>query len=176
MPRSFSDTDPAEDPKLMYVALTRPEDYLFITHSEPSSFIDRIRQSGKVVAYRVVLGNDKAASSSSGPSRVEGSRPRWAMKHGWLIEPDDVKKVKALLARHEDNPFVKKRVKRNLRADKPKVEKEAFWQQMVCCLLTTHQRSDPDAPVGRFIGAEPFGLGYAVCWGKKTCGGTRISC
>jgi superfamily I DNA/RNA helicase len=33
--------------KLMYVALTRPEDYLFITHSEPSSFIDRIVQSGK---------------------------------------------------------------------------------------------------------------------------------
>jgi len=35
----------------MYVALTRPEDYLFITHSEPSPFIDRIRQSGKMVAY-----------------------------------------------------------------------------------------------------------------------------
>src|SRR5262249_55772601 len=51
LPRSFTDTDPAEDPKLMYVALTRPEDYLFITHSEPSSFIDRIRQSGKVVAF-----------------------------------------------------------------------------------------------------------------------------
>jgi hypothetical protein len=89
------------------------------------------------------------------------------MKHGWLIEPDDVKKLKALLARHEDNPFVKKRVKRNLRADKPKVETEAFWQQMVCCLLTTQQRSDPDTPVGRFIGAEPFGLGYAVCFGQK---------
>jgi superfamily I DNA/RNA helicase len=51
LPRSFPDLDPTEDPKLMYVALTRPEDYLFITHSEPSSFIDRIRQSGKVVAY-----------------------------------------------------------------------------------------------------------------------------
>jgi hypothetical protein len=35
----------------MYVALTRPEDYLFITHSEPSNFIDRIRESGKVSAY-----------------------------------------------------------------------------------------------------------------------------
>jgi ATP-dependent exoDNAse (exonuclease V) beta subunit len=34
----------------MYVALTRPEDYLFITHSESSSVIDRIRQSGKAVA------------------------------------------------------------------------------------------------------------------------------
>jgi superfamily I DNA/RNA helicase len=51
LPRSFPDTDPAEDPKLMYVALTRPEDCLFILHSEPSSFIDRIRRSGKVADY-----------------------------------------------------------------------------------------------------------------------------
>jgi hypothetical protein len=88
------------------------------------------------------------------------------MKHTWLIEPEDVKKVKTLLARREDNHFVKKRVKRNLPADKPRVEKEAFWQQMVCCLLTTQQRSDPDTPVGRFIGVEPFALRYAVCVGQ----------
>jgi hypothetical protein len=49
LPRSFPDIDPDEDPKLMYVALTRAEDYLFISHSEPSDFIDRIHQSGKVV-------------------------------------------------------------------------------------------------------------------------------
>ena len=35
----------------MYVALTRSEDDLFITHSESSSFIDQIRQSGKVIVY-----------------------------------------------------------------------------------------------------------------------------
>jgi hypothetical protein len=51
LPRSFPNTDPAEESKLMYVALTRPENYLFIIHSEPSSFIDRIRRSGKVAAY-----------------------------------------------------------------------------------------------------------------------------
>jgi superfamily I DNA/RNA helicase len=51
LPRSFPDTDPSEEPKLMYVALTRAEDYLFITHSEMSSFITLIRKSGKVVAY-----------------------------------------------------------------------------------------------------------------------------
>jgi hypothetical protein len=51
LPTNFPNTDPAEELKLMYVALTRPEDYLFVTHSEPSSFIDRIRQSGRAVAY-----------------------------------------------------------------------------------------------------------------------------
>jgi superfamily I DNA/RNA helicase len=49
LPRSFPDIDPDEDPKLMYVALTRAEDYLFISHSEPSDFIDRICKSGKVM-------------------------------------------------------------------------------------------------------------------------------
>ena len=48
LPRNFPDTDSVEEVKLMYVALTRPEDYLFITHSQQSPFIDRIRQSGKV--------------------------------------------------------------------------------------------------------------------------------
>jgi superfamily I DNA/RNA helicase len=51
LPRSFHDTNPDEEPKLMYVAQTRPEDYLVITHSDSSTFIDRIRQSGKVVVY-----------------------------------------------------------------------------------------------------------------------------
>lgn len=51
LPRSFADVDPTEDPKLMYVALTRPEDYLFITYSEPSIFVERIRQSEKVAVY-----------------------------------------------------------------------------------------------------------------------------
>ena len=51
LPKPFSDSNPADDAKLMYVALTRPEDYLVITHSERSAFIDRIQQSDKVVPY-----------------------------------------------------------------------------------------------------------------------------
>jgi superfamily I DNA/RNA helicase len=51
LPRNFANTDPIEEGKLMYVALTRPEDYLFITHSEPSIFIDKIQQSGKAMVY-----------------------------------------------------------------------------------------------------------------------------
>jgi ATP-dependent exoDNAse (exonuclease V) beta subunit len=51
LPRSFPDLDPSEDAKLMYVALTRAEDYLSITYSEQSSFIERIKRSGKVTAF-----------------------------------------------------------------------------------------------------------------------------
>jgi hypothetical protein len=42
---------PKEDARLMYVALTRAEDFLFLTHSGPSEFIRLIRQSGKVECH-----------------------------------------------------------------------------------------------------------------------------
>jgi hypothetical protein len=46
LPRPFESSDPAEDARLMYVALTRAEDYLFLTHSEPSTFLQRMQTSG----------------------------------------------------------------------------------------------------------------------------------
>jgi superfamily I DNA/RNA helicase len=49
-----------EDARLLYVALTRAEDHLFVTHSGPSAFVERIRQSGKAVEYH------------AGPARREG--------------------------------------------------------------------------------------------------------
>jgi superfamily I DNA/RNA helicase len=49
LPGTFHDSDPDEERRLVYVALTRAEDYLFIIHSEQSEFIDRIHQSGKVM-------------------------------------------------------------------------------------------------------------------------------
>ncbi|MCB1820114.1 MAG: NERD domain-containing protein, partial [Candidatus Competibacteraceae bacterium] len=48
LPGTFADSDEAADCCLMYVALTRPEDLLFITVSQPSPFVQRIQDSGKV--------------------------------------------------------------------------------------------------------------------------------
>jgi hypothetical protein len=48
LPGSFANSDEAADHCLMYVALTRPEDLLFITASRPSPFVQRIQDSGKV--------------------------------------------------------------------------------------------------------------------------------
>src|SRR4051794_31153554 len=68
---------------------------------------------------------------------------REPMKHTWTIEPTDIKKVKAFLDLHRDDLFVRQRIEWNLCDEKPAVEKEDFWQQMVACLLTTQQRSGP---------------------------------
>jgi hypothetical protein len=85
------------------------------------------------------------------------------MKQQWQVEGQDKLKVTALVEIHKDNPFVKRRLRRNLAVDKPKVEKADFWQQMASCLLTTRNRSDADTPVGRFIRTQPFPLGHSVC-------------
>jgi hypothetical protein len=85
------------------------------------------------------------------------------MKHTWTIEPTDCKKVKAFLDLFRDNLFVRQRIERNLRDETPVVEKAAFWQQMVACLLTTQQRSGPTSAVTRFIRTTPFLLAYKTC-------------
>lgn len=85
------------------------------------------------------------------------------MKHTWIIEPTDIKKVKAFLDLHRDDLFVRQRIEWNLRDEKPAVKKEDFWQQMVACLLTTQQRSGPTSAVTRFIRTSPFLLAYRTC-------------
>lgn len=49
LPKQFGDTAEEDERKLMYVALTRPEDLLVLTTSRPSPFIMEIRDSGKAV-------------------------------------------------------------------------------------------------------------------------------
>lgn len=48
LPSGFPDSDVEEERRLMYVALTRPEDMLFMTCSSDSAFIGDIRNTGKV--------------------------------------------------------------------------------------------------------------------------------
>ena len=48
LPRDWGEIDEAKDQRLFYVALTRPEEYLVITSSNSSSFVDKISSSDKV--------------------------------------------------------------------------------------------------------------------------------
>jgi superfamily I DNA/RNA helicase len=52
LPSNFSDSDEEAERRLMYVALTRPEDMLVITYSGDSTFIGDIRNMGKVDVRR----------------------------------------------------------------------------------------------------------------------------
>jgi hypothetical protein len=71
--------------------------------------------------------------------------------------------VKEFLNQNRSDPFVQRRVRRNLSETKPAVSKDNFWHRIVACLLTSQQRSGPGSAVSRFIGAEPFPLAYESC-------------
>src|SRR4051794_34530997 len=85
------------------------------------------------------------------------------MKVEWIIDDDDIARVRAFYEKHRGSPFVKFRIERNLRIDKPPVSKDEVWACLVGCLLTTQQRSGPLTPVSRFIQKRPFPLSYEVC-------------
>jgi hypothetical protein len=85
------------------------------------------------------------------------------MRIEWIIDDDDIARVTEFYEKHRASPFVKFRIERNLRADKPPVSKGEVWACLVGCLLTTQQRSGPLTPVSRFIQKRPFPLSYEVC-------------
>jgi superfamily I DNA/RNA helicase len=51
LPAGFADRTPDDDAKLMYVALTRAEDYLVVTFSDPSPFVTEMARSGLTQCY-----------------------------------------------------------------------------------------------------------------------------
>lgn len=81
----------------------------------------------------------------------------------WQVESQDVQRVREFVERHQSNPFVKERVRRNVEGAKPEITKETFWEGIVNCLLTTQQRSGPKSAVTRFINTRPFPLSYSAC-------------
>jgi len=85
------------------------------------------------------------------------------MKHTWIIEPGDIEKVKSLLHQQGASPFVRQRIARNLRDDKPLPSKDEIWHRMLACLLTTQQRSGPKSAVTRLILTKPFPLAHDTC-------------
>ncbi|MBL9164635.1 MAG: hypothetical protein JNL18_18045 [Planctomycetaceae bacterium] len=80
----------------------------------------------------------------------------------WIVTEDDVARLHAFQATQENNPFVRRRIKDNLRADKKPVTRERFWKVHVGCLLTTQQRSGPNSSVSHFM-ASPWRLTFAAC-------------
>lgn len=85
------------------------------------------------------------------------------MRIDWIIEDDDISRVKEFFNRHQDNPFVRSRIRCNLRPDKPPVTVDKFWETLVGCHVTTQQQSGPGKPVNRFINARPYPLPYQTC-------------
>lgn len=85
------------------------------------------------------------------------------MRIEWAFSEADIEAVRTIVAEQKDNAFVRAREKRNLEPPGPIVDREAFWKELVACLLTSVQRSGPESPVTRFIRLSPFPLSLARC-------------
>lgn len=82
------------------------------------------------------------------------------MRFQWQVDQADIDHVKAFVASHSANPFVRVRVERNLAVDKPTVDRSEFWNQMVGMRMTSVQRSGPNSAVAAFLRRTPFPLSY----------------
>lgn len=89
------------------------------------------------------------------------------MKLIWEIDENDVARIRAFYQIHENNKFVARRLRRNVKKELPVFTNDMFWEAMVSCLLTTQQRSGPDSAVTRFISSKPFLLSYQTCNQEK---------
>jgi len=49
LPRDWGDIDESKDQRLLYVGLTRPEQYLVVTSNGSSKFVDKISNSESVI-------------------------------------------------------------------------------------------------------------------------------
>jgi len=65
----------------------------------------------------------------------------------WIIEEKDINNIKILLDNQKNKSLVKYRIKKNVRGKIPEFSKSEFWKAMICCLLTTQQRSGPESLV-----------------------------
>ncbi len=83
----------------------------------------------------------------------------------WEITDEDSQRALSFYEAQESNPFVKKRIERNINKVGVELSEAAFWQQMIMCLLTSQQRSGPDSPISRFMRITPFRLSLHVCKG-----------
>lgn len=85
------------------------------------------------------------------------------MQIKWTYTKRDIELVRGVIRRLKDDPFVKRRHRRNVRA-KPRIpNREKILYSLVLCLLTTQQRSGPKSRVSRYLSLSPFPLTCAGC-------------
>ncbi|MBA2344131.1 MAG: hypothetical protein H0V83_03505 [Rubrobacter sp.] len=90
------------------------------------------------------------------------------MKLLWEIEDIDVQRVKEFFDEHKDNAFVVRRRERNVEKGFSRFSRDAFWREMVVCLMTTQARAGPNSAVARFASQEPFPLRFRECQQRRS--------
>jgi thermostable 8-oxoguanine DNA glycosylase len=85
----------------------------------------------------------------------------------WCVEDDDVRKVKKFYNENKNNDLVAWRRERNVEEGFSRFSRDAFWKEMVVCLLTTQARAGPNSAASKFGNQKPFPLRYKECRGRR---------
>ncbi len=85
------------------------------------------------------------------------------MKLTWTIEKSDLRVVADLIAATSNHRGVQDRRSRNVSGAAPSLDRGEIWRVMIGCLLTTQQKSGPNAPISRILNATPFPLSLRKC-------------
>lgn len=84
------------------------------------------------------------------------------MKLRFEIASEEVAAVRQFYETWRMSPLVAARQRRNVEGDRKLLTEASAWDTLVACLLTTQQRSGPNAPITNFIRRRPFPLGLAL--------------
>jgi len=88
----------------------------------------------------------------------------------WRVEDSDVQRLREFYNENIDNDLVVWRRERNVDGEFSRFSRDAFWKEMVVCLLTTQARSGPNSAVSRFGSQKPFPLSYRECQRRRKLG------
>lgn len=85
------------------------------------------------------------------------------MPLAWNITDAEVAKVKAYVASRLNDGLVRNRIKCNLEHRPTSIDRTDVWHNHIYCLMTTQQKSGPEAAVTRFVNLDPFPLSLDKC-------------
>ncbi|MFN0252732.1 MAG: hypothetical protein ACKV2T_38010 [Kofleriaceae bacterium] len=92
------------------------------------------------------------------------------MKLSWTIEKGDRRVVADLIASTSGHRVVQERLSRNVDGAAPTFNRDEVWRVLIGCLLTTQQKSGPNAPISRVLHATKFPLTLKACKRRDVCG------
>jgi hypothetical protein len=93
------------------------------------------------------------------------------MRIEYILSDEEANRAASFCRKWASHAFVRARIRRNVDREHESPTREVFWEALASALLTTQQRSGPDAPVTRLTRATPFPLALETCAGHPDVAG-----
>jgi len=85
------------------------------------------------------------------------------MTFQWIITHDDEQRYREFVTKYAEDPWVTERLKRNVHRTSVDISVGNVWRRVVCCLLTTQQKSGRGSRVGQLIKEDGKLFSFTFC-------------